>query len=109
MGSGDLGRCRVFPIGIVAGGLFWSSMAPTFKIIFASAVAGALLLVAAGQSQAQAQTKPSKERKTMKTATGTFDVKMLPPSAPAAGESDGFVRLSLDKTFQGALHGASRG
>jgi hypothetical protein len=42
----------------------------------------------------------------MKTATGTFEVKMLPPGAPpVAGD---FVRLSLDKTFAGGLEGTSR-
>lgn len=41
-----------------------------------------------------------------KSATGTFEVKILPPSAPP-GEGD-FVRLSLDKTFAGELSGTSR-
>lgn len=42
----------------------------------------------------------------MKTATGTFEVKILPPAAPPAeGE---FVRLSIDKTFAGGLDGTSR-
>lgn len=42
----------------------------------------------------------------MKTVTGAFDVKMLPPAGPAS--SDGFTRLSLDKKFQGELSGNSR-
>jgi hypothetical protein len=42
----------------------------------------------------------------VKTATGSFEVKMLPPTQPPSPE--GFVRLSLDKTFQGALDGTSR-
>ena len=39
-------------------------------------------------------------------AAGTFEVKVLPPSGPAV-EGD-FVRLSLDKTFAGAMSGTSR-
>jgi hypothetical protein len=46
-----------------------------------------------------------KEKQPMKTATGSFEVKMLPPE-PAS--PSGYVRLSLDKTFQGALTGTSR-
>ena len=42
----------------------------------------------------------------MVNATGTFEVKMLPPSGPAP--NDGFMRLSIDKTFQGSLEGTSR-
>lgn len=42
----------------------------------------------------------------MQTATGTFEVKMLPPATPpATGE---FPRFSLDKTFAGGLEGTSR-
>lgn len=43
-----------------------------------------------------------------KTATGTFAVKMLPPAATGAEPDDGYVRLSLDKTFDGGMEGASR-
>ncbi|BDC51173.1 hypothetical protein F183_A34890 [Bryobacterales bacterium F-183] len=46
----------------------------------------------------------------MKTATGEFDVKMLPP-APTGnnsdGAGDGFVRLALEKAFRGSLEGTS--
>jgi hypothetical protein len=41
-----------------------------------------------------------------KTVTGTFTVKMLPP--PATPVESEFVRLSLDKTFEGPLQGTSR-
>ncbi len=55
-----------------------------------------------------AQTAPrTKERaRIMKTATGTFEVKILPPAAPAV--KGDFVRLSIDKTFAGGLAGTSR-
>lgn len=43
----------------------------------------------------------------MKTATGTFQVKMLPPG-PGPAPADGFTRLSLTKQFDGPLTGASR-
>lgn len=43
----------------------------------------------------------------MKTATGTFDVKMVPPS-PGGHPNDGFVHVSIDKTFHGDLEGSSR-
>jgi hypothetical protein len=42
----------------------------------------------------------------MKTATGTFEVKMLPPAGGAP--EDGFLRLALEKTFEGGLDGASK-
>ena len=42
----------------------------------------------------------------MMTATGTFEVKILPPAAPPV-EGD-FVRLSIDKSFAGGLAGTSR-
>ncbi len=42
----------------------------------------------------------------MKTVTGTFEVTMLPPDTPPSPA--GFVRLSLDKKFQGPLEGTSR-
>jgi hypothetical protein len=54
------------------------------------------------------QTKPDQQKDLrMNTATGTFAVKILPP-APRPGTNDGFVHLSIDKTFQGGLQGASR-
>ena len=43
----------------------------------------------------------------MNTAAGTFDLKMLPPS-PGAAPNDGFVRVSIDKTYHGSLQGAAR-
>ena len=42
----------------------------------------------------------------MKTATGTFEVKMLPPEP--GGPEDGFLRLALEKSFQGGLEGNSK-
>ena len=42
----------------------------------------------------------------MHTATGTFDVKILPPSAPPVPGD--FVRLSIDKNFQGGMQGTSK-
>lgn len=68
----------------------------------------ATLLLALTGLPAQAQKGPA-----MKTATGEFDVKMLPPPASTSGDSaaagggDGFVRLSLEKTFRGSLSGTS--
>lgn len=51
--------------------------------------------------------EPEKENPhDMQTATGTFEVKILPPAAPpAAGD---FVRLSIEKSFAGGLEGTSR-
>ena len=70
-----------------------------YKLTLAIAAGCALLL-------AQTATKPKEKTRTMTTADGTFEVKMLPPaSPPVAGE---FVRLSLDKTFTGPLNGTSR-
>lgn len=70
---------------------------PRFSVVVAST---ALLVLS---SRVASQTKESVR---MKTATGTFEVKMLPPaSPPVAGD---FVRLSLDKTFVGGLVGTSR-
>ena len=55
-----------------------------------------------------AQTAPRTKEKAriMKTVTGTFEVKILPPAAPAV--KGDFVRLSIDKTFAGDLAGTSR-
>jgi hypothetical protein len=47
-----------------------------------------------------------KEKPHVKTVTGSFEVKMLPPSGPQP--EDGYVRLSLDKTFAGGMAGSSR-
>jgi len=67
------------------------------------AAAGCVVLLA---QSAGTTTQPPKEKThRMKTVTGTFDVKMLPSPPPVEGE---FVRLSLDKTFAGALAGTSR-
>ncbi|HLJ90282.1 MAG TPA: DUF3224 domain-containing protein [Candidatus Angelobacter sp.] len=41
----------------------------------------------------------------MDTATGTFEIKILPPAADAAPST--FTHLSIDKTFQGGLEGTS--
>ncbi len=58
-------------------------------------------------AQAPANTNRTKEKpRIMKSVTGTFEVKILPPAGPPA-EGD-FVRLSLDKTFAGSLSGTSR-
>ena len=65
------------------------------KMMLAVALAGCLALAA-----------NQKRETAMHTATGTFDVKMLPPSAPPVPGD--FVRLSLDKTFQGDLQGTSK-
>jgi len=65
------------------------------------------LAIALAFSTIYGQAAGKKEiEKPMTVASGTFEVKMLPPSGPAA--SDGFVRFSLDKTFQGPLEGSSR-
>ena len=66
--------------------------------ILATVLACAALL---GQANPKQEKKPR-----MITATGTFDVKMLPPAGDAP--KDGFSRLSLDKSFQGPLEGTSR-
>ena len=68
------------------------------------AIASGLALLLA---QAPDNTQQKKEKVRMSNiATGTFEVKMLPPAGPAVeGE---FVRLSLDKTFAGAMIGTSR-
>ncbi|WP_136657736.1 DUF3224 domain-containing protein [Nitratireductor sp. XY-223] len=42
--------------------------------------------------------------------SGTFDVKLEPLDAATAGENGiAFGRMSIDKTYQGALEGRSRG
>lgn len=72
------------------------------KLIFVAMTVGCAVLP--GQSAGTAN--PAKEKiRTMKTVTGSFEIKMLPPAGVAEGE---FVRLSLDKTFDGALVGTSR-
>ncbi len=72
--------------------------------IITIAIASGLALLLA---QAPENTVRNKERVRMSSiAAGTFEVKVLPPSGPPVeGE---FVRLSLDKTFAGALAGTSR-
>lgn len=66
------------------------------KLMMWFAALGLLLACATAQEKARMK----------KTVTGTFEVKMLPPAAPPV-EGD-FVRLSLDKTFEGPLKGTSR-
>ena len=46
---------------------------------------------------------------TTHTATGPFDVQLTPEPASAAAEVAGLGRMSLDKTFRGALQATSRG
>lgn len=41
----------------------------------------------------------------MQTATGSFELKMLPPDTSGVA---GFVKLSIDKTFTGGMDGTSR-
>ena len=70
-------------------------------------ILGSALLVFGSADGALAQTPQKKERaRAMHEVTGSFEVKMLPPAAdmPAGG----FMRLSLDKTFEGGLDGTSR-
>jgi len=74
-------------------------LAKQLMFIAAIALTGVTLF---GQPDASRETKKTP----MITVSGTFDVKILPPSRPAS--DDGFVRLSIDKTFQGALDGTSR-
>lgn len=47
--------------------------------------------------------------KTMKHVTGSFDVKMVPQGADAAGGSPAVGRMLLDKAFHGPLEGISKG
>jgi len=61
-----------------------------------------LALLVGGQAAAPAQ----KAKPMTKTAAGTFEVKMLPPAETPV--NDGYVHLSLDKTFAGPLEGTSR-
>lgn len=79
------------------------------RTIFAATLLPMLLLVPALTFPLHAQKGSS-----MKTATGEFDVKMLPPPSSttsgdtgAAGSGDGFLRMSLEKTFRGSLEGSS--
>jgi hypothetical protein len=67
------------------------------------AIAIAMLSILPMSAQAPAPTR--KKAFVVKTVTGTFEVKMLPPVA--AKESE-FVHLALDKTFAGPLEGTSR-
>lgn len=46
---------------------------------------------------------------TTRTAAGDFDVKMLPPASGAGATGDGFLRLSMEKTFRGALDDGKAG
>ncbi|RZJ04079.1 MAG: DUF3224 domain-containing protein [Rubrivivax sp.] len=46
---------------------------------------------------------------TPETACGDFDVKLTPEPSSAAAEAAGLSRMSLDKTFHGALQAHSRG
>jgi hypothetical protein len=46
---------------------------------------------------------------TIQTATGSFDVKLTPEPASTAAEIAGVGRMSIDKTFHGALQATSRG
>jgi hypothetical protein len=68
-------------------------------------VTGSLLMAAlfmlAGNATPQTKEKPL----VMQQATGKFSVKMLPP--PAAGDSS-FVRLLIEKEFEGPLQGKSQ-
>jgi hypothetical protein len=44
----------------------------------------------------------------MKTATGTFEVKIT-PKQPADGEESSVGRMTIDKQFHGELEGTSKG
>jgi hypothetical protein len=61
------------------------------------------ITLAAGLAQNPA---PRKET-ALNTASGTFEVKVLPPADHSLA-NDGYTRLSLDKTFTGSLTGTSR-
>jgi hypothetical protein len=53
---------------------------------------------------------PNKEHPmTSRTATGPFDVKLVPQSLSDVAEGSGLGRMSLDKRFHGALEAASTG
>ena len=66
----------------------------------------ALLGIIAGAS-AFAQTLPaSAPKETHMTATGPFDVKMIPQDDKLG---DGITRMSLDKHYHGDLEGAAKG
>lgn len=79
------------PAVVTAGALPWHEM---LRTILTAWLACAALMAQTG-----------KEGGRLKTATGSFEVKMLPPGAPA---EDGFLRLLLEKSFQGGLEGSSR-
>ncbi len=70
-----------------------------------------IFILAAAALAATAETpqagKKGHKRSMQQEATGSFEVKMLPPAAGGV-PTDGFARLSLDKTFQGGLDGTSR-
>src|SRR5215469_13243255 len=90
--------CRVCPIHRFPAALLLTAMSKA--ILTAALVSFGLLPLAPG---AFCQSKDSP----MNTAAGTFDLKMLPPS-PGAAPNDGFVRVSIDKTYHGSLQGAAR-
>lgn len=46
---------------------------------------------------------------TTETASGAFDVQLTPEPASTAAEIAGIGRMSLDKTYHGALQASSRG
>jgi hypothetical protein len=48
----------------------------------------------------------AQQKAPMLTASGSFTTKPLPPSG--TGPSDGFVHISMEKTFDGSLQGTSR-
>ena len=45
----------------------------------------------------------------MKTASGTFDVKVNPTESSDIGKAGGIGRMTIDKTFSGPLTGTSKG
>lgn len=73
------------------------------RMIFAATALFALL----ASQLLYAQDNGRSKKMTTRTAAGDFDVKMLPPASGGEATGDGFLRLSMEKTFRGALDGTS--
>lgn len=63
-------------------------------------------ILAHGQSS---EAKAKKEFALTRHAKGTFDVKIVPAESSPIGQGAGVGRMTIDKTFSGALDGASKG
>ncbi len=46
---------------------------------------------------------------TMKHASGSFEIKMMPVDVSEAGKAGGIGRMTIEKTFHGGLEGTSQG